>query len=162
MSISGASNITCCLSCDVEGGEYANPGSGYCQMCPQYEFFCNNTLTQCNCLPTFNRDEDDKCTCSADMNLDGEECVLCKKAKFKGALGVESCALCEDLLKGSTTNSSCICPIGTFDNLKEEDRRCEVIDEGASKSVEGMTLEPGFRRTDEVRVCEERKTKRCE
>ena len=28
-----------------------------------------------------------------------------------------------DTAEGSTTNSSCLCPAGTFDNLKEEDRR---------------------------------------
>ena len=103
------------------------------------------------------------------MTLDGERCVSCEKAKFKLTPGVESCALCEDLLKGaiteaegSTTNSSCLCPAGTYDNLKEEDRRCEVVDEGVSEFVEGMTLESlsleaGFWRTNtlslDVRQC---------
>ena len=105
------------------------------------------------------------------MTLDGEECVPCEKAKFKGALGVESCTLCEASLKGaitaeegSNTDSACICPTGTFDYLKEGDRTCEVVDEGVSETVEGMTLEsltlePGFWRTNEVRVRGERGAK---
>jgi len=155
-----------CTKCP-EGG-HSDIGASACDFCGQHKLL-NDTLGECNCIDTFVLDDNNKCTCPTGMTLDGDRCVLCEKAKFKGDLGVKSCALCEDMLKGaitkevgSTTNSSCICPAGTFDNLKKEDRRCEIVDEGVSEIVEGMTLESlslelGFWRTDknslDIRQC---------
>ena len=155
-----------CAAC--EAGKHSKERAVSCKYCPQYETY-DETSKQCDCLANFTRGEDKKCTCSAGMTLDGERCVFCEKAKFKGGLGVKSCKLCEASLKGaitveegSITNSSCICPAGTFDNRFLDPRRCNNVPEGVSESTEGMTLEtltlePGNWRTGpaslEIRPC---------
>ena len=96
----------------------------------------------------------------------GTSCEPCEKGKWKTSIGVTSCTRCEDTLKGSitenpgsTSSSSCICPVATYDN---GEGKCIEIVEGIRNDVEGLTLEaltlfPGWWRTsntsDDVREC---------
>ncbi|GMH46624.1 hypothetical protein TrVE_jg3206 [Triparma verrucosa] len=126
----------------------------------------NATAQECDCLNSFVMGKDGTCTCKAGETLMGTTCQPCEKAKWKSKEGVTSCNLCTESLEdsttkyvGSTSNSSCICPSGTFDNL---DGKCEVIEEGVNPRASGMTLttlelEPEFWRTDpssnDIRDC---------
>lgn len=68
-SISGASDLSGCDACQVEVGEYASPGSGYCSTCSSGKYY----------------DEPQN------------DCVACPSGKFTatGAIGVWQCATCQ-------------------------------------------------------------------
>ena len=166
-TISGASTLSGCVACEVEIGEYAAPGSGYCSVCPQYEKF-KGASGKCDCVDTFIRGDDGTCVCKEGWTLQGTECSPCEIGKWKGAQGVNSCNRCEETLRnsitarnGSTSASACICPAGNFENENKKNA-CEKVLEGMNRTVEGMTLErlyldPGYWRTGltslDIRPC---------
>ncbi|GMH57850.1 hypothetical protein TrST_g5886 [Triparma strigata] len=153
-----------CLSCDGPG-EYSDEGAGYCQTCPQYEVFSNQT-NACECIHTFTRVDDGTCTCKAGETLMGTTCEPCEKAKWKAEDGVTSCSLCSSTLEdsitkdfGSTSAIDCKCPKGTYDDGKG---KCKVIKDGMDDTAVGMclknvTIDPGFWRVNsdstDVREC---------
>ena len=154
-SISGASNISGCIECQVEKQEYAYSGSGYCSVCPQHEVY-NNSLGECTCIDTFIRDVDKACVCKEGWTLKGTECAPCEEGKWKDSQSVNSCTRCGESLigsittyNGSTSRELCICPEGFFDNEKE---KCQEVVRGVSTEHKGLTLrslwlKEGFWRT---------------
>lgn len=101
-TLSGAIGIDGCDPCQ-NAGEYAEPGSGYCEKCPQYEEF--DDLTEgCACMTSFDR-IGETCTCKAGYTLMGTSCQPCELGKWKNESGVTSCSRCEATLKGAITNS---------------------------------------------------------
>ncbi|GMH88080.1 hypothetical protein TL16_g11053, partial [Triparma laevis f. inornata] len=142
-SVSGATTLENCEVCDVSAGEWSNEGAGYCERCPQYEVY-NMEKLECECLDTFMRGVNGKCTCKVGETLMGTKCELCEKVKWKGVEGVVSCNYCKEMLEGSTTkslgsvtNSSCVCPAGKFNNMHG---KCEDVMEGIDAVTPGMTL----------------------
>ncbi|GMI12996.1 hypothetical protein TrLO_g11083 [Triparma laevis f. longispina] len=115
-TISDASDIDGCAPCAA--GEHSIEGSGYCQNCPEVGGDGN----------------DGKCTCKAGETLMGTKCEPCETAKWKADIGVTSCNLCADTLKGSITEEvgstkvgDCKCPMGTYDNEKGV---CTEVEDG--------------------------------
>jgi len=164
-TLSGAKDLDGCTPCQ-NAGEYAKPGSGYCEKCPQYERFDEET-EGCICVDSFERiGENSTCTCKTGETLMGISCSPCEMGKWKDKVGVTSCSRCEDTLAGAITatlgsihETACICPKTTYDN---GEGKCVEIVEGVRNDIQGLTLEtlallPGYWRvsntSDDVREC---------
>merc|ERR1711871_1546686 len=91
-SISGATDLSGCNACQVEVGEYAAPGSGYCSSCSSGKYY----------------DETQN------------DCVACPSGKFTatGAIGVWQCATCQvGFYSSSPGASTCFtCDPGKYTN----------------------------------------------
>ena len=151
-----------CKNC--KSGEHSAPGSSSCEKCPQHEVF-SDSEGRCKCLDTFSR-IDGECTCGVGETLMGTACEPCELGKWKSRVGVSSCSRCQDSLKesitlkvGSSQNTSCICPAGTYE---DDNGACVKVIGGMSKTVQAMTLasvflDPGYWRTGpmskDVREC---------
>ena len=130
-TLSGSIGVDGCTPCQ-NAGEYAKPGSGFCEKCPQYEEF-DDLSGGCVCMTSFDR-IGGTCTCKDGFTLMGTSCSPCELGKWKNESGVTSCTRCEDTLKGGITEfegsmsqSSCICPRGFYDG---GEGKCVEVKEG--------------------------------
>ena len=136
-----------CEPCPV--GSFSKPQASNCEACPQYHKATGNILDPCECEPSFFKHESEgasSCTCKPGSMLMGKSCEVCESGRFKDWYGIESCKLCETVIKDSVTRwsesvsvAACVCPRKTF--LSVDGKVCEQIMTGAEEGVEGMTLE---------------------
>ena len=114
-------------------------------------------VAPCMCRDTFIT-TDIGCECEVGMMLVGEECVDCEIGKYKEAVGMHSCDVCEHVVPGTITAGirsdsidDCICPKGHYLNATNiEHARClKVTTVGIQMTVDGMrvdslSIEPGY------------------
>ncbi|GMI12288.1 hypothetical protein TrLO_g644 [Triparma laevis f. longispina] len=146
-----------CAYCTPEKTSFE--GSANCNACSLYQSY-NDDMEKCECADTLvlsDPNDKDSCTCSPGKAFMGSTgCELCEFGKWKTEFGGTSCTLCK--VKGATTRNvgsksseDCLCPKGTYDNLKSE---CvDIVTERISEDTPGMTfaslfIVPGFCRTN--------------
>ena len=162
-----AGGVDSCTSCPLNS--FSGPKAVNCAPCPQYQKATGDIDNPCECETSFFKHASDslKCTCSKGNMLMGASCEVCEIGRFKDFDGIDSCKLCDKMIKGSTTRKDnsisvhdCICPKGTF--LSANGIICEKIVNGVEENEEGMSLEflylkAGFWRTNsnstDIRDC---------